>query len=175
MAVTTSIVVVVAVVAWLRHLGHEEASRRLAVMGMGRWAPAIAIGLMMVLVVTPGVTSDLFGIVNGALFGPVLGAAVNWSGTLAGSAICYLIGRQAGRTEWVAQHLERLPRRVRGWAVASLPFLLFVRYVPAIGGTLVNYSAGALGVSIGRFLWTAAVSTLPPAAFWAVVGHIGRG
>lgn len=168
-----SLVAVVVAVVWLRRIGHEETTRWLA--AMGGWAPVLATGLVAALVVTPGMMSDLFGLVNGTLFGPVIGAAVHWIGTVLGSVICYGVGRQIGRTEWVTRWLARLPPRLRDPGVSSLPFLLFVRYLPAIGGTLVNYSAGAFGVSPVRFLWTAALSTFPPSVFWAAVGYASRG
>lgn len=167
-----SIVIVAVSVLWLRQMGYEEAGRRIVPLGWA--APIVAVTVLSMLVVVPGVPSDLFGVVNGALFGPIAGGLVNWVGALAGSAICYAIGRRLGEHPWVSGLIARLPQRMR-WGVGSLPFLLLVRYLPAVGGTTVNYTAGAMRVSIGRFLWTAAVSTLPPAWFWAAVGYASRG
>ncbi len=171
-ASAASVAVVVAIVLGLRQVGYEEAGRRIAPLGWA--APIVAAVVLSMLVVVPGVPSDLFGVVNGSLFGPVMGALVNWVGALVGSTICYAIGHRLGEHPWVAGLIARLPQRMR-WGVGSLPFLLCVRYLPAVGGTTVNYAAGAMKVSIGRFLWTAAIGTLPPAWFWATVGYASRG
>ncbi|HTX04066.1 MAG TPA: hypothetical protein VMD07_10330, partial [Candidatus Acidoferrales bacterium] len=66
--------------------------------------------------------------------------------------------------------LERLPSWIKRWPIASPMFLVLVRLLPGVGGTLATQTAAAYRVSLWTQIWTKCVVAVPIATVLAVFG-----
>lgn len=136
----------------------------------GPWAYIIAPLVMAAVAILP-IPAEAPAMVNGALFGPVAGTAITWSGAMLGAVASFEIARAVGRPaaeRWLRpEALERADRLVgrAGWGG-----LLFARFMPVIAFTALNWGAGLTPVPRWRFLWTTAVGILPGALVFTVSG-----
>lgn len=130
------------------------------------WAPAVLVGLYLVLCpLGLPVTPLIFA--GGAVFGAARGSLWNGIGVFLGAAASYGFARGLGR-DFVAhlargrfKGIERRLARADFWALVS------VRFVP-LPFPLVNYAAALAGVPAGRFLVSSAVGLVPVAAVYTV-------
>ncbi|TAM60005.1 TVP38/TMEM64 family protein [bacterium] len=136
----------------------------------GPLGPLVSIAIYVGLVSSPFVSSDILALLNGAIFGFWEGAAINCAGVMLGGVSTYLIARRAGEFLDIHEDLERLPPWVKRLPVGSPLFLLALRVVPWVGGTIANNVAGFYKIAILRHLWTTAVVALPVAIFTAYAG-----
>lgn len=110
-------------------------------------------------------------VLNGMMFGPIVGTLITWSGALAGAQISFELSRRLGRplAERVVPHstLARADRFVLGtgwWG------LLVPRLIPLVAFTALNWAAGLTPIPRWRFFWTTAVGILPGAIAFTVAG-----
>ncbi|TAM92629.1 TVP38/TMEM64 family protein [bacterium] len=136
----------------------------------GPLGPVVSIVIYVALVSSPFVSSDILALLNGAIFGLWEGALVNCVGVMLGGVSTYLIARRTGEFLDIHEDLERLPPWVKRLPVGSPLFLLALRVVPWVGGTIANNVAGFYKISIFRHLWTTAVVAIPVAVFTAYLG-----
>lgn len=136
----------------------------------GPLGPLVSIALYVGLVSTPFVSSDILALLNGAIFGFWEGALINCIGVMLGAVSTYLIARRTGEFLDIQKDLERLPPWVKRLPVGSPLFLLALRLVPWVGGTIANNVAGFYKISIFRHLWTTAVVAIPVAVVSAYLG-----
>lgn len=141
----------------------------------GPLGPLLSIAVYIGLVSSPFVSSDIMALLNGAIFGFWEGALLNCVGIMLGAVSTYLIARRTGEFLDIHEDLEKLPPWIKRLPVGSPLFLLGLRIVPWIGGTIANNVAGFYKISIFRHLWTTAVVALPVAIFFAYVGHRAAG
>lgn len=127
--------------------------------------------LLMVAVAILPVPVELPAMLNGMVFGPVLGTAVTWGGALSGAWISYELARAFGRPlveRFVAErHLRRADRITRA---AGAPALLLLRLTPLVAFTAVNWISGLTGLRRSTFLWTTAVGIIPGAIAFTTLG-----
>lgn len=147
-------------------LSVEDAERFVQAWGVWSWLASV---LLMVLHSFLPLPAELIPIVNGMLFGNLLGVALTWVGAMLGAIISYALARYLGRP-FVRVVLSR-----KHWqGVEALPVdagaLLLLRLVPLISFNLVNYAAGLLGVPWWRFLWTTALGILPLTILMVLLG-----
>lgn len=127
--------------------------------------------LFMVAVAILPFPAEVPAMLNGMVFGPVVGATVTWSGGLVGAIVSFEIARRFGRP--AAERfvppgaLARADRLVRatGW-----PGLLTARLIPAIAFTALNWGLGLCACRRVTFVWTTAVGILPGAIVFTVSG-----
>lgn len=154
-------------VGWLEALEAWMAS-------VGGWAYLAGPALMAFVAIVP-VPAEGPAILNGMLFGPVVGSALTWLGGFAGAWISFELARAFGRPlaeRWLRPAaLERVDAVVReaGWGG-----LLVARFIPVVAFTALNWGAGLCDVPRGRFLWTTAVGILPGAVVFTSSG-VGLG
>jgi uncharacterized membrane protein YdjX (TVP38/TMEM64 family) len=134
----------------------------------GAWSAAGSVALMVLHSFLP-LPAEIIPIVNGMLFGPLLGIALTWVGAMLGAILSFALARWLGRpfvrlvvseARWA--EIERLSPRPRT--------LLVVRLVPLVSFNLVNYAAGLMGVAWWPFLWTTALGILPLTVAMVVAG-----
>ena len=135
-------------------------------------AAALGVGLLVSDVVLP-VPSSLVMIMDGALFGVVLGTVLSTVGALGATAAGYAIGRWGGTRipERIcpAAERERMARFVRRWGVLAV---VATRPVPILAET-VAVVAGAERLGPWRTAAGALAGTLPAAALYAAAGAAG--
>lgn len=138
--------------------------------GMGGWA-LLAAPLVMAGVAVLPIPAEAPAMLNGALFGPVAGTLITWTGALAGAWISFEIARALGRpiaSRIVpARALDRTDALVdqAGWSG-----LLVLRLLPVVAFTAINWGAGLTSVSRWRFLWTTALGIVPGAILFTASG-----
>ena len=138
--------------------------------GLGPWA-LVAAPLVMAAVAVLPLPAEAPAMVNGMLFGPVLGSGVTWLGAFLGAWVSFEIARAWGRP--VAERMvpvDRLERVDRVADGAGWTGLLVARFVPVIAFTALNWGAGLCNVPRARFLWTTALGILPGAVLFTSTG-----
>lgn len=129
--------------------------------GAGAWAYVAAPALMALVAVFP-VPAEAPALLNGMLFGPLVGTALTWLGAFVGAWVSYELARAwcrpLARRRLQPGALEKVDALARkaGWGG-----LLAARLVPVIAFTALNWGAGLCDVPRGRFLWTTALGILP--------------
>ena len=137
---------------------------------VGAWAFVVAPLIMAVVAILP-IPAEAPAMMNGILFGPVVGTAITWSGALAGAWISFELARTLGRQ--VAERFVSPSGLARADTVAHEAGwwgLLGARFVPLISFTALNWGAGLCSVPRWRFLWTTAVGILPGAIVFTASG-----
>ncbi len=136
----------------------------------GMWAYVLAPLFMIVVAILP-IPAEIPALVNGMVFGTAIGTCITWSGALIGAQISFEVSRKFGRP--LAQRI--LPARIlaqtdriaisTGW-----PGLLFLRLIPAIAFTGINWGLGFTALRRLTFFWTTALGILPGAIVFTVTG-----
>ncbi len=138
--------------------------------GMGGWALLAAPIVMAGVAVLP-IPAEAPAMLNGALFGPVTGTLITWTGALAGAWISFEIARALGRP--VASRIVPVRALDRTDALvdqAGWSGLLVLRLLPVVAFTAINWGAGLTSVSRWRFLWTTALGIVPGAILFTASG-----
>lgn len=137
---------------------------------MGRWSYVLAPLLMVIVAILP-IPAEFPAMLNGMLFGAVVGTAITWLGAIAGAWISFELARRFGRPLAVRfvrpATLARVDRVVdsAGWAG-----LLTLRLIPTVAFTAINWGAGFTAVPRWLFLWTTMVGILPGAIVFTTSG-----
>lgn len=145
---------------------------RTVIEGMGPWAPLTAIGAMIVVSFLP-LPAETVAIANGAAFGRWEGFVLTWLGAMIAALIAFCIARLLGRpivNRFIPKRsLDRFETMVER---RGAPFLLFVRMIPFIPYTVVNYGSGLSPVKLKTYLWTSAIGMTPPIFAFVSVGDL---
>lgn len=138
--------------------------------GMGPWAVLLALALMVIVAILP-VPAEAPAMINGMLFGPMLGVGVTYVGAVAGAAISFELARRLGRPVATRFVSDQGIARVDG-VMAKMGWggLLIARLVPVVAFTALNWGAGLTNVPRKRFLWTTAVGIAPGAVLFVAFG-----
>lgn len=146
-------------------IGIEE-----ALATMGPWGAVLAVLLMTVVSVLP-FPAEAPAMINGMLFGPVLGSVLTALGAFAGAVISFELAQALGRPLAAKVVPEKGLARVDG-LVARVGWggLLVARLIPVIAFTALNWGAGLTSVPRGRFWWTTAIGILPGAIAFTAFG-----
>lgn len=132
--------------------------------------PLSSILLMGILSATP-IPTDPIVILNGAIFGPMIGILVSWMGNNLAAVIEYFIGRGIGQVADFEKQKKKLPFGLGKFPADSVWFLLCGRFVPQFGGKVVSITGGVYRVPFFRYLWTAVVSNLLGSIILAFGGY----
>lgn len=133
-------------------------------------SPIISIMLYGLLSITP-IPSDPLSVINGALFGPIMGSVISWMGNNVGALVEYFIAGNIGNVADFKKQKEKLPFGLGKFPADSVWFLIFGRFVPQFGGKLTSIIAGLYKVSLWRYIWTMTLANLPGSALLALGGH----
>ncbi|MFT4976214.1 MAG: putative membrane protein YdjX (TVP38/TMEM64 family) [Myxococcota bacterium] len=119
----------------------------------GPWGMVLSV-CMMVLSAMSAFPAETVALANGAVFGPILGTVLTWSGGMLGAALAFTFAKR-----WAPPPGPVL-QRVQA-ATSDPVALLAIRFIPLFPFFLVNYACGLAGVSRFRFAWTTALGILP--------------
>lgn len=145
-----------------------------AVRGLGAWG-AVGFVLIFAAATVLFLPGSLFGLAGGALFGPLLGTAINLAGGTLGATLAFLVARHLAG-DWVARRAGgRLKQVVDGVEAEGWRFVALVRLVPAVPFNLANYALGLTRIPLGQYVLATAISMIPGTAAYAWLGHAGRG
>ncbi|HTV75313.1 MAG TPA: VTT domain-containing protein [Candidatus Acidoferrales bacterium] len=150
----------------IRYKWHVEA----ALITIGPWAYPLAIALFALVASAPFSVTDALAIMNGVIFGPVLGSIVNAIGIVFAAVMGYALAKRTAHLLDLDKQIERLPSWIRRFRVGSPAFLLSVRVIPGLGGTLATQSAAAFRVPLFVHVWTMCVVAIPVCTILAIFG-----
>lgn len=133
-------------------------------------ARPLAIVVFALVASAPFSVTDALAIMNGAVFGPFWGSVINAIGIVFAGAIGYWINRRASHLLDLDAALERLPAWVKRYRIGSPMFLIAVRVIPGLGGTVATASAAAFRVPIWIHILTMSVVAIPVCTILAIFG-----
>lgn len=127
--------------------------------------------LFMVVVAILPIPAEIPAMLNGMVFGPVLGSLVTWSGAVVGATLSFELARRYGRPlgERILK-AEALAKADRVVLSAGWPGMLMLRLIPTVAFTLVNWAAGFTPIRRWTFIWTTAVGIVPGCLVFSVSG-----
>lgn len=131
----------------------------------------LAVLVFAVVAAAPFSVTDAMAIMNGVLFGPVWGAVVNAVGLVLAAIIGYCVALRTSDALDVKKSVERLPAWARHFKIGSPMFLICVRIIPGLGGTIATQTAAALRVPIFRQIYTMCAVAIPICTVLAVFGN----
>lgn len=137
---------------------------------VGPLAYPIAILIFTVVASAPFSVTDALAIMNGVLFGPLWGSIVNAVGIVLAATLGYAIARRTSRLLDLDKQVARLPGWVKRYRVGSPSFLLTVRIIPGLGGTLATQVAAAFKVPLFVHIWTMSAIAIPICTILAIFG-----
>ncbi|MGB6986341.1 MAG: VTT domain-containing protein [Candidatus Aquilonibacter sp.] len=137
---------------------------------LGLSAYPLAIAVFAVVASAPFSVTDALAIMNGAIFGPVMGSIVNAIGLVLAALMGYWINRHASQWLDLDAYLERVPAWVKRFPIGSPAFLLAVRVIPGFGGTVATASAATFRVPVWRHVWTMCAIAIPICTILAIFG-----
>jgi uncharacterized membrane protein YdjX (TVP38/TMEM64 family) len=136
-----------------------EVEHLLGALGISRYPLAILI--FAVVAAAPFSVTDALAIMNGVLFGPWVGSLVNAAGIVVAAVIGYVVALRTSRLLDIEATVKRLPKWVRHFKIGSPMFLIVVRIIPGLGGTIATQTAAALRVPIWRQIYTMSAIAIP--------------
>jgi uncharacterized membrane protein YdjX (TVP38/TMEM64 family) len=141
------------------------------VRSVGLFGPAVIVGLYGLLGVSP-IPSEALSLITGAVYGPILGTFLSFTGNMLAAVIEYYIGSHIGSVADFEERRKQLPFGLGRFPADSPWFLIFGRLVPGYGGKLVSVLGGMYRVPMWRYLWTAAIPTFVGSAVFVFGGTI---
>jgi uncharacterized membrane protein YdjX (TVP38/TMEM64 family) len=138
---------------------------------LGPFAMPLAVLVFAIVASAPFSVTDALAIMNGVLFGPVWGSVVNAIGLVLAAMIGYAVALRTSDAFDVKKNVERLPPWARRFRIGSPMFLIVVRIIPGLGGTIATQTAAALRVPIFRQIYTMCAIAIPICTVLAVFGN----
>ena len=145
-----------------------EVEHLLHVLGIAKYPLAVLI--FAVVASAPFSVTDALAIMNGVLFGPLVGSLVNAAGLVVAAVIGYVVALRTSKLLDIQGTVQKLPSWVRHFKIGSPMFLIVVRIIPGLGGTIATQTAAALRVPIWRQIYTMCAIAVPICTALAVGG-----
>lgn len=137
----------------------------------GGYAVAISFFLMILQSIISPIPAFLITLANAAIFGPVGGAILSWTSSMAGAALCFVISRVLGRDvveritgKGMVQQLDDFFKRFGKHAI------LVARLLPFMSFDLVSYAAGLTSMGFLGFIIATGLGQLPATVVYSFVG-----
>lgn len=137
---------------------------------IGPLAYPLAIIIFTIVASAPFSVTDALAIMNGAIFGPLWGSVVNAIGLVLAALAGYAIARRTSHLLDLEKNIERLPPWVRRFRIGSPAFLLTLRIIPGLGGTLATQIAAAQKIPVFVHVWTMCAIAIPICTVLAIFG-----
>ncbi len=137
---------------------------------LGPFAMPLAVLILAIVASAPFSVTDALAVMNGVLFGPLWGSVVNALGIILAAAIGYLVALRTSELLDIEAQVKRLPGWVRRFQIGSPMFLICVRVIPGLGGTIATQTAAALRVPIFRQIYTMCAIAVPICTVLAIGG-----
>jgi uncharacterized membrane protein YdjX (TVP38/TMEM64 family) len=139
-------------------------------MAIGPLAYPLAVIIFALVATAPFSVTDALAVMNGALFGPVMGSLVNAVGLVLAALGGYALALRTAHLLELGKRIEHLPHWIRRYRVGSPAFLLALRIIPGLGGTLATQSAAAFRVPLVVHVWTMCAIAVPICTLLAIFG-----
>ncbi len=130
----------------------------------------LAVLVFTVVASAPFSVTDALAVMNGVIFGPVYGSLVNAVGLVFAAVAGYALARRTSHLLELEKNIERLPPWVRRFPIGTPRFLLALRIIPGLGGTMATQIAAAFRVPMFVHVWTMCAIAIPVCTVLAVFG-----
>jgi len=137
---------------------------------LGPWAYPLAVLIFAVVASAPFSVTDALAVMNGVIFGPWIGSAVNAAGLVLAAVIGYVVALRTSKLLNIEESVARLPAWARHFKIGSPMFLIVVRIIPGLGGTIATQTAAAMRVPIWRQIYTMCAIAVPLCTALAIGG-----
>jgi len=137
---------------------------------LGPWSYPLAVLIFAIVASAPFSVTDALAVMNGVIFGPWIGSAVNAAGLVLAAVIGYVVALRTSKLLNIEESVARLPGWARHFKIGSPMFLIVVRIIPGLGGTIATQTAAALRVPIWRQIYTMCAIAVPLCTALAVGG-----
>jgi uncharacterized membrane protein YdjX (TVP38/TMEM64 family) len=137
---------------------------------IGWLAIPLSVLVFAIVASAPFSVTDALAIMNGVLFGPLWGSIVNALGLVLAAVIGYYVALRTSDAFDVKAQVERLPGWTRRFQIGSPMFLICVRIIPGLGGTIATQTAAALRVPLFRQIYTMCAIAVPVCTALAIGG-----
>ncbi|MBC5811703.1 MAG: VTT domain-containing protein [Candidatus Eremiobacteraeota bacterium] len=137
---------------------------------LGWLAYPLAILIFTAVASAPFSVTDALAVMNGVIFGPLWGSVVNAIGLVFAAMVGYKLARRTSHLLELHDHIEKLPPWVRRFKVGSPPFLLTLRIIPGLGGTMATQIAAAFRIPMWVHVWTMCAIAIPVCTLLAIFG-----
>ena len=160
---------------WLRAVIVDRERLQTGVARLGPWGPVVTIGLNVLQVILAPIPGQFVGIMNGYLYGVVVGALYTMVGLLIGTAAAMALARRFGRPL-----VERLmpKRQVTRWDALTEhqgPWFFFLVFLfPFVPDDVTSFLIGLSPLSIPRMLVLATLGRMPGVFVSSWVGARAR-
>jgi uncharacterized membrane protein YdjX (TVP38/TMEM64 family) len=128
---------------------------------LGLWSIPLAVLLFAVVASAPFSVTDALAVMNGALFGPWVGSAVNAVGLVLAAVAGYYLALRTSQLLNIEESVARLPGWMRRFQIGSPMFLIVVRVLPGLGGTIATQVAATLRVPMWRQIYSMCAIAVP--------------
>jgi uncharacterized membrane protein YdjX (TVP38/TMEM64 family) len=138
---------------------------------VGPFRIPLAVLIFAIVASAPFSVTDALAISNGVLFGPWTGSLVNALGLALAAVIGYVIARRTSKLLNIEAQVQKLPTWFKRLQIGSPGFLIAVRCIPGMGGTIATQTAAAMRVGLWRQVYTMCAVTVPVCTILAFGGH----
>ncbi len=138
---------------------------------IGIFSYPLAILIFAIVASAPFSVTDAIAVMNGVVFGPLWGSVINAVGLVLAAIVGYVIALRTSKLLDIEANVARLPAWARHFRIGSWQFLLTVRIIPGLGGTIATQTAAALKVPLFRHVWTMCAIAVPICTLLAVTGN----
>ena len=164
-AVLLVLLIALAALTWKLSTWLTPQQLQQALQQTGGWAPALYIGLLILLPAFFFPVAVL-ALAGGLLFGLWWGSVYTFIGAVLNCALMFLLARYVGRSQvqrLVEQKLSPQWQRRLQMADGKEGFLLLIilRLIPAVPYNLINYTFGLTGISFSSYLLASAIGIIP--------------
>lgn len=135
----------------------------------GLAGPLISLALFTLLSATP-ITTDSLIVINGALFGPLWGSLLSWTGNNIAAVTEYYLGKSICAISGFDKNKYKLPFGLNKLPVDSFWFLVLGRAIPGYGGKIVSLTGGLCNVPFKKYFLSAVVTNLIGAIILSLIG-----
>jgi uncharacterized membrane protein YdjX (TVP38/TMEM64 family) len=163
------LLVALVVLALALFVSRQMEQVRLFIRSSGWWGVIFSLVLYGILGASP-VPSEPLTVLISTIYGPLAATLIAGSGNLLAALVEFFIGVKVGDAANFEQRKSKLPFGLGKMKVDSPIFLIGARMLPGYGPKFVSLIAGIYRVSLWRYAWTSAVSTLLGAAVFAYGG-----
>lgn len=164
-AVLLVLLIALAALTWKLSTWLTPQQLQQALQQTGGWAPALYIGLFILLPAFFFPVAVL-ALAGGLLFGLWWGSVYTFIGAVLNCAMMFLLARYVGRSQvqrLVEQKLSPQWQRRLQMADGKEGFLLLIilRLIPTVPYNLINYTFGLTGISFSSYLLASAIGIIP--------------
>jgi uncharacterized membrane protein YdjX (TVP38/TMEM64 family) len=146
-----------------------EGGPREVIRAWGVWGPIVAFVVQTITTMTP-IGAVFLAVVNGALFGPQLGTAINLASGVVGGMMMYFVWRRGNHEFDIRQRMRHLPAWFRRHAGDNLLFLVALRLLPWAGGSLADLIAGSHQIRLRTQFASLLLGYFPGSVIYALLG-----